>query len=61
VLKSIVALAQSVYPEVIEAHPDSPEGVVRRGDLMEAEPGDMVICRNTKPLISAFFDFILRE
>jgi DNA helicase-2/ATP-dependent DNA helicase PcrA len=58
--KSIVALAQSVYPEVIEAHPDSPEGVVRRGDLMEAEPGDMVICRNTKPLISAFFDFILR-
>lgn len=56
--KAVVALAQTIYPDDIEAHPDASEGVVRRGDLREADQGDMVICRNTRPLIEAFFDFI---
>lgn len=56
--KSIVKLAQSVYPDVISEWDNSPEGIVRRGTLDEAQPGDMVICRNTRPLIAAFFDFI---
>jgi DNA helicase-2/ATP-dependent DNA helicase PcrA len=57
--KSIVELAQTVYPEVIEAWEGSKEGIVRRGgELAEAREGDMVICRNTKPLIAAFFYFL---
>jgi DNA helicase-2/ATP-dependent DNA helicase PcrA len=59
--KEIVKLAQTVYPEVIEAHENAEEGIVRRGELMEAKEGDMVICRNTKPLIAAFFDFISKD
>lgn len=56
--REIVKLAQTVYPEVIEAWEGSEEGIVRNGELYEAQEGDMVICRNTKPLISAFFSFI---
>lgn len=59
--KAIVKLAQEVYPDDIEALPDAPEGIVRRGDLKEAQEGDMVICRNTRPLIEAFFDFIMKN
>lgn len=56
--KSVVKLAQSVYPEVIEANEDAPEGSVTRGELDQAQEGDMIICRNTKPLIAAFFYFL---
>lgn len=59
--KEIVKLAQTVYPEVIEAWEGSSDGIVRRGELNEAREGDMVICRNTKPLISAFFYFLNRN
>lgn len=55
-----VELAQTIYPDDIEAHPDAIDGIVRRGELIEASQGDMVICRNNKPLISAFFYFISR-
>jgi superfamily I DNA/RNA helicase len=58
--KAVVKLAQTVYPEVIESLPNAPEGIVRRGELSEAREGDMVICRNTKPLIAAFFYFLNR-
>lgn len=56
--KAVVKLAQTIYPDDIEAHEDAVEGVVRPGDVMEAQEGDMVICRNTRPLIAAFFMFI---
>ena len=56
-----MALAQTVYPEAIEAHPDAIEGKVWKGTLDEAEAGDMVICRNTKPLFIAFFFFLQKD
>lgn len=56
--KSIVELARTVYPDVIEAFEGSPEGEVRQGEINEIEAGDMVICRNTKPLIECFFKLI---
>ena len=59
--KKIVELAQTVYPDVIQPHPDAIEGDVRQGSLMEAEAGDMVLCRNTKPLIASFFTLIAND
>lgn len=59
--KKIVELAQTLYPDVIEAHPDAKEGIVRRGEVIEAEEGDMIICRNTKPLIACFFELIKKN
>lgn len=56
--REVVKLAQTIYPEDIEAHENAIEGVVRRGELKEANEGDMIICRNTRPLIIAFFHFI---
>lgn len=55
-----VELAQTIYPDDIQAHPNAIEGVVRQGSEGEIAPGDMVICRNTKPLISLFFNLIER-
>lgn len=59
--RAVVELAQTIYPNDIEAHENAIEGIVRRGELKEAQEGDMVICRNTKPLIAAFFQFILNN
>lgn len=56
--KEIVKLAQSVYPEDITVKPTAHDGYVGKGQIHEMELGDMVICRNTKPLISLFFTLI---
>ena len=54
-----VKLAQSVYPDVIKAHPNAIQGkITRGGSLLSARPGDMIISRNTAPLISAFFHLV---
>ena len=52
--KSIVKEAQKIFPKGIEPKEDAPDGEVRRGDVMEAKEGDMVLCRNNKPLIEVW-------
>lgn len=55
--KQIVAHAAQVYPE-IESWSESKEGIVRKGDLSEVRDGDLVLCRNVRPLVHAFFDLV---
>lgn len=55
--KSIVAKAAEVYSD-IEAFKENEDGVVRRGEICELECNDLVLCRNTKPLIALFFQLI---
>lgn len=52
--QAVVREAQKVYDN-IQPYEKNEEGEVRRGDLEEVEEGDMVLCRVTLPLISAFF------
>lgn len=52
--QAVVRDAKEVYDE-INAWQDSPEGSVRNGDVSEAQDGDLILCRNTKPLIDVFF------
>ena len=52
--KNIVSNAKKVYEE-IEEWSDSEEGIVRKGKLDEVQDGDMVLSRNLRPLITAFF------
>jgi DNA helicase-2/ATP-dependent DNA helicase PcrA len=59
--KKVVELAQTVYPEVIQAHPEAIEGEVRQGELKEVQAGDMILCRNTRPLIACFFELIAQD
>lgn len=55
--KKIVEEARKIYP-VIEPNPEGKEGIVRKGELKEAQDGDFVLCRNTRPLIDAFMQLI---
>lgn len=53
--KNIVKKAQEIYPESIQYFEKADEGEVRIGSLDEAREGDLIICRKTAPLITAFF------
>lgn len=56
--KAIVREAKKVYPE-IEENPDGEEGVEpRKGEIEEIQENDMVLCRNTRPLIEVFLNLI---
>lgn len=55
--KSVVQLAATVYDD-IQAYEKNPEGVVRSGDILEVQDGDLVLCRNNKPLVALFFKLI---
>lgn len=59
--RRIVEEAKLVFPNDIEAAPDAIEGVVRRGNLEEAESGDFVLCRNNIPLVEAFIFFLKKK
>lgn len=52
--KKIVELANEVFPEGTLARESAIEGEVRNGSLEEIEDGDMVLCRNNKPLIQVW-------
>jgi DNA helicase-2/ATP-dependent DNA helicase PcrA len=56
----IVAEANKVYPE-IQAATHAKAGEVRLGSSREITDGDLIICRNTKPLIELFFVLIDRD
>lgn len=51
--KKIVEVANEVFPGT-ECVPTAKEGVVRGGDIFEAESGDFVLCRNNFPLVVTF-------
>jgi superfamily I DNA/RNA helicase len=54
----IVQLARQVYPD-IQSFEGAKQGVVVRGGSIEdMNDGDMVVCRNTRPLIKMYFDLI---
>lgn len=55
---SHVQLARQVYDD-IEPFEDNGQGVLEKeGKVHDIIPGDMVICRNTRPLISLYFTLI---
>jgi hypothetical protein len=56
--KAIVAEAKKTFADKIEASPFAQEGVVRNGELKEAQEGDFVLCRNNIPLVAAFIIFL---
>ena len=51
--KKIAEVANEVFPGT-ECVPTAKEGVVRSGDIFEAESGDFVLCRNNFPLVVTF-------
>lgn len=56
--KAIVALAQKITPQ-LEAAPNTVEGVVDfKASLDQVLDGDMVLCRQNAPLVSACLSFI---
>lgn len=57
--KEVVRKAQSVC-DSITYHEGADEGVVRNGSVDEIREGDLVICRNTRPLIALYF-YLLEE
>lgn len=46
--KKIVEVANKVFPGT-ECVPTAKEGIVRSGDIFEAENGDFILCRNNYP------------
>lgn len=58
--KNIVLFAKGIY-DVIDFHESAKDGEVRLGSTQEIKEGDMVLCRNTLPLIHVFFDLIERN
>ncbi len=59
--KSIVREAKEVYND-IEEWENAEEGIVtRKGKVESINEGDMVLCRNTRPLIDVFFRLIDRD
>lgn len=56
--KAIVAEAKKTFADKIEASPFAQEGIVRNGELKEAQEGDFVLCRNNIPLVTAFIIFL---
>ena len=58
--KKIVEHANGVFNNM-EAFEGSEDGEVDfEGNVMDAEEGDMVVCRNTMPLVQTFFNFLKR-
>lgn len=51
--KKIVEKANEVFPGT-ECVPTVIEGVIRSGDIFEAESGDFILCRNNYPLVATF-------
>lgn len=58
--KNIVIHAKKVYPD-IDFYEKNEPGEVRDGSLDEVMEGDMVICRNTMPLVHAYFYLLEKD
>lgn len=57
--KKIVEKANEVFPGT-ECTATAKEGVVRSGDIFEAESGDFILCRNNYPLVATFIMLLER-
>lgn len=57
---SVVEKINTIF-NVVESHTDAIKGEVREGEFSEVELGDMVLCRNNKPLLEAYFKLLNRE
>jgi len=55
--KNVVKEAKKVNNE-IEAFEENEDGIVRDGKVEEIQEGDMVLCRNTRPLIEVFLQLV---
>lgn len=55
--KEVVEFAQGVY-DTIQYHEDAIQGSVRVGSVYDIQEGDMVLCRNTLPLVHVYFQLI---
>ena len=58
--KSVTECANGVFPDSMEYLGDAPEGEVREGKISEIEEGDIVICRNNKPLVQLFLTLVVQ-
>lgn len=58
--KAVVKHAQKLVPEM-EYHPDAPEGFVGVGSWEDIGCGDMVLCRNLKPLVILLLDLVDKD
>ncbi len=61
--KAITKEAQKMVPHM-EAHPDTPEGLVVEGGSSsepDFQPGDVILCRNNRPLIKLAFKLIAQH
>lgn len=56
----IVKLAQKVYPNIEPCLANHP-GEIRFGNIDEIQSGDMVLCRNNRPLVSLYFKLLRQE
>lgn len=55
---NIVKEANKVFPNSILPADDAIPGKVRSGDVMEANEGDFILCRNNLPLVEAFIQLL---
>jgi len=53
----IVDKANRVY-NIMEPFEKNPPGIVRVGEINEIQEGDMVICRNVRPLVDVYFKLL---
>lgn len=53
----VIDHANKVY-DVMVARDDAPNGSIIKGDYIDAREGDMILCRNLRPLFQAYFDLI---
>lgn len=53
-----IALKAKEVCDIIEPHESNHEGIVRSGTPYEVSEGDLVVCRNTKPLIGLYYFLI---
>lgn len=52
--KKIVDLANTIFPEGTIPFEENKDGEIRKGEVTEAIDGDLIVCRNNKPLIKAW-------
>jgi DNA helicase II / ATP-dependent DNA helicase PcrA len=55
--KGIVNKAREIYQE-IEPYENNEQGIVKIGGVNDIQEGDMVLCRNTRPLVDVFLRLI---
>lgn len=56
--KKIVDAANRIFPNQTFALDDAVDGFVGEGDFRNAKEGDMIICRNNKPLIGVWLELV---